>query len=128
MHNYSSSGMERIVLPNDYGKEISFRGRIFSECSYYDEETKTITRQCLYITDKGEQAYSIATGAGSSKERRAYLLHIEGDECIINNGAGEIVLRTDLLMATMQTLCNFDQECSEELLKSLEETLNAANI
>lgn len=128
MHNYTDISMEQIVLPNDHGGEISFRGRIFSECSYYDEEANSITRQRLYVTDKGEQVYFIATGAGPNKERRAYLLRIDGDNCVINNGLFEITLRTDLLLASMRTLCGFNEGCSADLLKSLEDTLKAANV
>ena len=120
--------MEQIILSNDHGGELSFRGRIFSECSYYDEETSSITRQRLYVTDKGEQVYYIVAGTGSNKERRAYLLRIDGENCIINNGLFEITLRTDLLMASMRTLCGYNEGCSADLLKSLEETLEAANV
>ena len=44
MQNYSGDNMEQIVLANDHGGELQFRGRIFSECSYYDEESNSITR------------------------------------------------------------------------------------
>lgn len=128
MQNYSGDNMEQIILANDHGGELQFRGRIFSECSYYDEESNSITRQRLYVTDKGEQVYSIATGGGSNKERRAYLLRIDGEQCIINNGMLEVTLRTELLMASMRTLCGLNEGCSDDLLKSLEETLNAANV
>lgn len=128
MQTYSGDNMEKIVLANDHGGELKFRGRIFSECSYYDEENNAITRQRLYVTDKGEQVYYITTDSDSNKERRAYLLRIEGEHCAINNGLLEITLRTDLLMASMRTLCGFNQGCSDDLLKSLEDTLKAANI
>ena len=128
MHNYTGTSMEQIILSNDHGGELSFRGRIFSECSYYDEETSSITRQRLYVTDKGEQVYYIVAGTGSNKERRAYLLRIDGENCIINNGLFEITLRTELLMASMRTLCGYNEGCSADLLKSLEETLEAASV
>ena len=128
MQHYSGDNMEQIVLANDHGGELQFRGRVFSECSYYDEETTSITRQRLYVTDKGEQVYYIVTGSGQEKERRAYLLRIDGDHCVINNGMLEITLRTDLLLASMRTLCGFNEGCSEDLLKSLEDTLRAANV
>lgn len=127
MHNYHSVNMEQIELQNTYGGKIAFRGRIFSECSYYDEESKTLTRQRLYVTDNGEQVYSIVSGSGASKEHRVYLLRVDGDECVINNGSCEIAVRKELLMASMRTLCGFNEGCSADLLKSLEETLDAAN-
>ena len=127
MQNYSGDNMEQIVLANDHGGELQFRGLIFSECSYYDEESNSITRQRLYVTDKGEQVYYIASGSGADKDRRAYLLRLEGDHCVINNGMLEVTLRTDLLLASMRTLCGFNEGCSADLLKSLEETLKAVN-
>ena len=128
MSHYSGESMDLIALANDHGGEIRFRGRIFSECSYYDEETASITRQRLYVTDKGEQVYYIVSGSGQEKDRRAYLLRIDGENCIINNGLLEVTLRTDLLLASMRTLCGFNEGCSADLLKSLEDTLKAANV
>lgn len=46
--------MEEICLKHDNGSDVQFRGRLFSECSWYDEEHGMLTRQKLYVTDKNE--------------------------------------------------------------------------
>ena len=53
--------MEEICLKHDNGSDLQFRGRLFSECSWYDEEHGMLTRQKLYVTDNNEQVYYIAT-------------------------------------------------------------------
>ena len=51
--------MEEICLKHDNGSDLQFRGRLFSECSWYDEEHGMLTRQKLYVTDNNEQVYYI---------------------------------------------------------------------
>ena len=128
MEKYVESAMENLCLKGDYDAEISFRGRLFSECSYFDEDTRAITRQRLYVTDQGEQVYAIVSGLGGQKESRVYKLKLEGDHCIIHNGRSEIVLGTEMLLTCVRGLCGLDETGSASLLASLEETLKAANI
>ncbi len=56
--------MEDISLRNDAGHDIAFKGRLFSECSWYDDETGVLTRQKLYVTEDNEQIYYIVSAAG----------------------------------------------------------------
>ena len=52
--------MEDICLKQDNGCDFAFCGRLFSECSWYDESLGTLTRQKLYVTESNEQIYYIA--------------------------------------------------------------------
>ena len=128
MDNYVEAAMDDLCLKGDQGAEISFRGRLFSDCSYFDEETRAITRQRLYVTDQGEQVYAITSGLGGHKESRVYKLKLEGDHCVIHNGQREITLGTEMLLICVRGLCGLDDVGSLSLLASLEETLKAANI
>ncbi len=128
MDKYAEAVMDNLCLKGDHNAEISFRGRLFSECSYFDEETRAITRQRLYVTDQGEQVYAITSGLGGQKESRVYKLKLEGDHCIIDNGLSEITLGTEMLLTCVRGLCGLDEAGSVSLLASLEETLKAANI
>ncbi len=128
MNKYVDAVMEDLCLKGDFGAEISFRGRLFSECSYFDEESRAITRQRLYVTDQGEQVYAITSGLGGHKESRVYKLKLEGDHCVIDNGHSEITLGTELLLTCVRGLCGLDEQGSAQLLASLEDTLKAANI
>ena len=118
--------MEDLVLRKDAGEDIAFKGRLFSECSWYDEEQGVLTRQKLFITEDNEQVYYIVTGSGAERSRRAYRLRLEGDQCVICNGTSEMVVQLDLLMLAVRGLCGFDL-AGEQLLASIEETLKAAN-
>lgn len=118
--------MEELSLRNDAGADIVFKGRLFSECSWYDEEHGVLTRQKLFVTEENEQVYYIVSGAGAERSRRAYRLRLEGDQCVIHNGTSEMVVQLDLLMLAVRGLCGFDV-AGEQLLASIEETLKAAN-
>ncbi|GFM36142.1 hypothetical protein [Desulfovibrio psychrotolerans] len=120
--------MEEITLMNDVGADITFRGRLYSESSYYDEESGVMTRQRLYVTEQNQQVYSIVTSDGVNKDRRVYLLQVDGDMCRINNGLFDVTVQLDLLMTAVRGLCGLDGSGrSEEFLQSLEETLRAVN-
>ena len=51
------TNMSEIRLQSDVGGELVFKGRIFSECSWYDEEYGVQMRQKLYIADNKDQIY-----------------------------------------------------------------------
>lgn len=118
--------VEELSLRNDGGADITFKGRLFSECSWYDEEAGVLTRQKLFITDNNEQVYYIVTACGTVRSRRAYRLRLEGDQCVIHNGNSEMVVQLELLMLAVRSLCGFDA-AGDHLLASIEETLKAAN-
>lgn len=118
--------MEEISLKHDNGEPLCFQGRLFSECSHFDEENGCLTRQQLYITDTGEQVYYIIRSTGQQRERHAYRMAVQGDTCVINNGAGEIALQFDLLMLAVRSLCGLNADATPSL-QAVEEILRAAN-
>ena len=118
--------MEDVCLKHDNGADIVFRGRLFAESSWFDEENSTLTRQKLYVTDQHEQVYYIVSGSGSARTRRAYKLSVMGDHCIIHNGATEMVLQFEMLMLAVRGLCGLDANATPSL-SMVEEMLKAAN-
>ena len=118
--------MEDVSLQHDNGPDISFRGRLFAECSWYDEERGTLTRQKLYITDINEHIYYLVSHVGEERQRRAYRLSVLGDRCVIHNGNTEMVLQFDMLMLAVRSLCGMSPE-SESAIAIVEQTLKAAN-
>lgn len=118
--------MEDICLKHDNGEALRFQGRLFSECSHFDEENGCLTRQQLYITDQGEQVYYIIRSTGRKRERHAYRLSVQGETCVINNGASEIVLQFDMLMLAVRSLCGLNADATPSL-QAVEEILRAAN-
>lgn len=118
--------MEYVCLKHDNGADINFQGRLFAESSWYDEESDTLTRQKLYITEQHDQVYYIVSGSGALRSRRAYRLTVMGDRCIIHNGAGEITLQFEMLMLAVRGLCGLDSGATPTL-NMVEEMLKAAN-
>lgn len=118
--------MEEICLKQDNGRDFHFRGRLFSECSWFDEEHGILTRQKLYVTEKREQVYYIVRTSGQEHSRRAYRLFVDGETCIIHNGISEVSLQFDMLMLAVRGLCGLDAGATPTLAK-VEELLRAAN-
>lgn len=118
--------MEDICLKHDNGEDMRFQGRLFSECSHFDEDKGGLTRQQLYITDNHEQVYYIIRSNGQQKTRHAYRLAISGDNCVINNGRAEIILQYDMLMLAVRALCGLNVGATPTL-EVMEEMLKAAN-
>lgn len=120
--------MEEILLKNDVGADFIFQGRLYSESSFFDEETGVMTRQRLYVTDQNKQVYSVFTSNGTLKDRRAYMLDVDGDMCRINNGLFDVTVPLDLLMVAVRGLCGIGEKSQGvEFLDTLEETLRAVN-
>lgn len=118
---------EEHVVHNDAGAEIRFRGKLFSETSYYDEEQNAITRLKLFLADDGRQIYSIVSGSSAAKWRRAYIMRIEGDLCHINNGIQHLTLPTDMLLTVVFGLCGIDASQGEAVRTFLEDSRKMAN-
>ena len=124
--NSTDRPMETVCLKHDNGADISFRGRLFAESSWYDEENGILTRQKLYVTDQHDQVYYIVSGAGSQRSRRAYRVSVRGDHCVIHNGASEMTLQFDMLMLAVRGLCGLEAGATPSL-SMVEEMLKAAN-
>lgn len=118
--------MEEICLKHDNGEDMRFQGRLFSECSHFDEEKDCLTRQQLYLADNGDQVYYIIRSYPNERERHAYRLAVEGDICHINNGGMEMSLNFDMLMLAVRELCGLTDEATPSL-SQVEEMLRAAN-
>ena len=118
--------MENICLKHDNGQDFAFCGRLFSECSWYDDAQGMLTRQKLYVTDKNEQVYYIVRSSGQERTRHAYRLTMHGDTCVIHNGLAEISLKFDMLMLAVRGLCGLDTDATPSLAM-VEEMLKAAN-
>lgn len=118
--------LESISLKHDNGSDFSFRGRLFSECSWFDEENGTLTRQKLYVTDTNEQVYYIVRSRGQQRTRHAYRLAVKGESCTIFNGVTEMSLPFDMLMLAVRGLCGLDAAATPTL-GQVEELLRAAN-
>lgn len=106
--------MEEITLENDTGANITFTGRLYAEHSFFDEETQALTHQRLYLTNSGDQAYSVVTSDGKSKERRAYTIRREGHLCKINNGLFDVSVNANDLIAVVRGLCGLAENMDYE--------------
>lgn len=101
---------ESMALRLDNGAEIAFSGRQFAGGSWYDEETGVLTRQNLYITEANEYVYSIITGTGRQRSRRAYRVALHGKTCTMSDGKTEITLELEMLMLAVRALTGLDRE------------------
>ena len=118
--------MEEICLKHDNGDAMRFQGRLFSECSNYDEESGSLTRQQLYVTDKGEQIYYIVRSDGKERSRVAYRVAVDGDSCAISNGRESYALDFDSLMLAVRSFCALASD-AQPPMSAVEEFLKAAN-
>lgn len=118
--------MENICLKHDNGEDLRFQGRLFSECSHFDEEENSLTRQQLFLADNGDQVYYIVRTSGQERSRHAYRLAVREDMCVINNGKAQISLQLDMLMLAVRALCGINDD-SMPSIEMIEEMLAAAN-
>lgn len=117
---------EKFVLRNDEGAEFSFRGKIFSETSFYDDDQGSLTRLKLFITDDNRQVYSIVSGTQAAKSRRVYTMTFEGDLCRLGNGLQEITLPVDMLLTVVFGLCGIDPAQGDTVRAFIEDTRKTA--
>lgn len=122
----AGNSMEHVCLKHDNGADMMFRGRLFAESSWYDEENDILTRQKLYVTEQHEQVYYIVSGSGVERSRRLYRVCVMGDHCVIHNGACEMTLQFDMLMLVVRGLCGLEAGATPSL-HMVEEMLKAAN-
>ena len=125
-NNAPKMNLTRVSLNLDNGAEMNFSGRPFAGGSWYDEETGTLTRQKLYIEEYGEHVYSIVTGQGQERSRRAYRVSLSGESCTINDGRTKMTLNLEMLMLAVRSLAGMER-ADALTLDMVEETLRAAN-
>lgn len=99
---------ETIVLDDDKAGPVEFRGHLYAQTSFYDEDTGVLTQQKLYATEEGDQAFSIVSSDGSAKNRRAYVVRREGELCHIQCGERTVSIPYDSLMLFTQVLWDID--------------------
>ena len=114
--------LAEICLKVDGSEDFVFKGRIFSECSWYDEEFGIQTRQKLYVTDTSDQIYYIVR-SGAEKSRKSYRLSCDNGIYTIWNGSFQISLTPEMLKIALRSLCG----CKEEVEPAVEEMLGAVN-
>lgn len=100
--------MKAISLDNDGGASISFRGALYAQTSFFEENTGVLTKQELYTTEDGDQAFAIIASDGDSKQKSAYLVKRQGDTCVMSNGEQEMSLPYEWLMMYTQALWDID--------------------
>ena len=125
-NNAPQMNLTRFSLNLDNGAVMEFSGRPFAGGSWYDEETGTLTRQKLYITESGEHVYSIITGQGQRRSRRAYRVSLAGESCTSCDGRTTMALNLEMLMLAVRTLAGMER-ADDLTLDMVEETLRAAN-
>ena len=125
-NNAPKMNLTRVSLNLDNGAEMNFSGRPFAGGSWYDEEPGTLTRQKLYIEESGEHVYSIVTGQGQERSRRAYRVSLSGESCTINDGRTKMTLNLEMLMLAVRSLAGMER-ADALTLDMVEETLRAAN-
>lgn len=123
----SKSYWESVVLHSDNGRSLHFEGRLFSESSFYDNATKTLTRLRLFAMEDGAQVYSVVSSQGNQKSRRHYILRPHLDVCEISDGAQTLTVPIEMLFASVFGLCGIDPSLAETLRTSFDDTLFAAN-
>ena len=99
---------ESITLDDDKAGPVTFRGHLYAQTSFYDEDTGVLTQQKLYTTEGGDQAFSIVSSDGSAKQRRAYVVRREGELCHIQCGERTVSIPYDSLMLFTQILWDID--------------------
>ena len=122
----SPASFEEISLPLDNDTRMTFLGRQYAGGSWFDEESNTLTRQNLYVMDSGEHVFSIITGSGQQRSRRAYRVVLDGDTCVIHDGRNEITIGYDMLILAVRSLTGLDQDAAPGM-DMIEEILKAAN-
>ena len=119
--------MAPVVLPNDMGEAISFVGRLAAEHSFFDEDSGMLTRQKLYLTEDGAQAYHVISTIGDKKERRSYIIRREGQVCSIYNGSARLELNTVDVLLVVKGLCGIkNAEQGGSYLDNLEDLVDSA--
>ena len=107
--------MKAVTLENDGGAPLSFRGSLYAQTSFFEEDTGVLTKQELYATDDGRQAFQIVTSDGDSKQKSSYFVRREGDTCVMSNGEQELSLPHEWLMLFTQALWDIDLERQRRL-------------
>lgn len=119
----NSGGFEEISLSGYNGGDLVFRGRQFSEGSFFEDGV--LTRLRLFLMEDNRLVYYVVSSNDGLKDRRVYILKVEGDICHIDNGRQSISMSMDMLFSAVYGLCGMESSQEEELRATLEEGLRA---
>lgn len=106
----STMPFKTITLENDHGSSVTFKGALYAQTSFFEENTGILTKQELYSTADGHQAFALVSTDGDVKRRSAYIVRRQGDMCIMDNGEQQMTLPYDWLMMFTQALWDIDLE------------------
>ena len=120
------STCNNVVLHSDNGSELLFSGYIYSESSHFYEETGTLVRLRLFITEAKALVYSFVFTTGLEKQKYHYTVKKEGDLCRLSDGIQTIMLPVEMLHNAVFSLCVVSAEEAEELRPVLDESLHLA--
>lgn len=130
MSKHYADGQEEFSLAGYGGGKFDFTGRLFSEGSFFDAENGTLTRLRLFAMQDGRLVYHVVSSSGSvgeNKERRVYVLTVDGELCHIDSGRQSVTLPMDMLFAAVYGLCGMDASQEDELRATLQESLRAVS-
>lgn len=94
-----------VTLPNDFGAPIGVTASMVAEDIHFSTSSGVLTVEKLYRTVEGKTAYGIIAASGETRERRAYLLDVRGEQSVIADNGNAVVeldiptLREFLVMA-----------------------------
>ncbi len=127
-HPYSADSLRQdFVIKADKGSSLSFSGYIFSEASLFDEESQSLTRLRLFITDARRLVYYVVSSDGRNKSHRVYELHVEDGICHIYDGRQRLALPVEMLFTATEALCGVAPGQAASLRSNLEESLRVVS-
>ncbi len=106
----STMPYKTITLENDNGGSITFKGVLYAQTSFFEENTGVLTKQELYSTEEGHQAFALISTDGDLKRKSAYIVRRRGEMCVMDNGSQTMSLPYDWLMMFTQALWDIDLE------------------
>lgn len=119
---------KRVTLENDFGGQISFTGKLENESLNYNEQSRELVSEKIYVTEQGRTGYCVATGKGNERQRRAYLLEDQGETCMVSNGSILLGLDIDnLLTFFCAALAEEAGQYSQNELEYVKKQLEAVN-
>ncbi len=129
MSDSTTMTLQTQSLKLNNGSAFNFRGELFAEASWFDDETQNITRQRIYATEDGAQVYSISEGDGEVRENKVYELVTEGENVSISNTQEKLDMPRHMFMSFIRTLIErVDADADPEYtMEHIEELLKAAN-
>lgn len=123
----AAPGMEEFTVQGYNGGDLTFTGRLFSEGSFFDDESGSLTRLRLFTMGGNRLVYSVVSGAGKHKDRRVYVLKVDKENCQIDNGQQHIEMPVEMLFTAVFGLCGLEAGQESDLRAALEESLQAVS-